>query len=258
MATKRFFWLKLPKSFSSSLAVKALLRLPDGLQILAVYILLLLEAVDKDGGITWQHVCGDQIEELALLVGTDTDSMRRALEELERLALVECFPDQDAIFLPQAVEFTGSESDSAPRTRKYRANLKEGTKAQNGADSSQNVTPAHNVTAEKSKSKRRDKEDTERKKNLPAAPDRASDFSAFWAAYPRKVGKAAAEKAFLKVEAPLQTLLDAVEAQKRSPRWTRDGGQFIPYPATWLNQRRWEDEIAEATPPVELPGIVHA
>ncbi len=96
------------------------------------------------------------------------------------------------------------------------------------------------------------------KQNTPAAPDRASDFSTFWTAYPRKVGKAAAEKAFLKVEAPLQTLLDAVEAQKRSPQWTRDGGQFIPYPATWLNQRRWEDEIAEATPPVELPGIVHA
>ena len=96
------------------------------------------------------------------------------------------------------------------------------------------------------------------KRKGPAAPDRASDFSAFWAAYPRKVGKAAAEKAFLKVEAQLHTLLDAVEAQKRSPQWTRDRGQFIPYPATWLNQRRWEDETPEAAPPVEVPGIIHA
>jgi hypothetical protein len=27
-----------------------------------------------------------------------------------------------------------------------------------------------------------------------------------------------------------------------SAEWTKDGGQFIPHPATWLNQKRWEDE----------------
>lgn len=67
-------------------------------------------------------------------------------------------------------------------------------------------------------------------------------FSAFWNAYPRKVGKGAAQKAFSKVGVPLDTLLTALEQQKRSDQWNRDGGQYIPYPATWLNQRRWEDE----------------
>lgn len=69
-----------------------------------------------------------------------------------------------------------------------------------------------------------------------------ASFSAFWNAYPRKAGKGAAQKAFAKVRVSLDILLSALEAQKRSDQWNRDGGQYIPYPATWLNQRRWEDE----------------
>ena len=45
------------------------------------------------------------------------------------------------------------------------------------------------------------------------------------------------------MDVPLQTLLDALEVQKRSNDWTKDGGQYIPYPAKWLNKRRWEDSM---------------
>ena len=62
--------------------------------------------------------------------------------------------------------------------------------------------------------------------------------------YPRKVGRGAAEKAFAAVN-PTEDLLDqmiqATKGQASSPAWVKDGGQFIPHPATWLNQRRWRD-----------------
>jgi hypothetical protein len=54
-----------------------------------------------------------------------------------------------------------------------------------------------------------------------------------------------ARKAFEKLnpdEALLQTMLDAIERFKRTAQWQEDGGRYIPHPATWLNQRRWEDE----------------
>lgn len=74
-------------------------------------------------------------------------------------------------------------------------------------------------------------------------------FDRFWAAYPKKVGKGAAEKAFAKapINGHLADVLTALERQKHSEQWQRDGGQFIPHPATWLNQRRWED--GDPTPP---------
>lgn len=74
-------------------------------------------------------------------------------------------------------------------------------------------------------------------------------FDRFWAAYPKKVGKDAAAKAFAKRKPNddlLAAMLAAVERQRTSPAWTKDGGQFIPNPATWLNQGRWQDEEPEA------------
>jgi hypothetical protein len=41
----------------------------------------------------------------------------------------------------------------------------------------------------------------------------------------------------------LQTLLTALDKQKKSTQWKKDNGQFIPHPATWLNGKRWEDQL---------------
>lgn len=69
-------------------------------------------------------------------------------------------------------------------------------------------------------------------------------FESFWEAYPRKTAKPEAVKAFarLKVDdALLQRMLVAIAEQRSCEQWRKDGGQFIPHPATWLNGRRWED-----------------
>lgn len=71
-------------------------------------------------------------------------------------------------------------------------------------------------------------------------------FARFWKLYPRKVGKDKALKAWgkLKLTADLYDLIVAALAKHvQQKAWTRDGGQFIPHAATWLNGKRWEDEI---------------
>lgn len=71
-------------------------------------------------------------------------------------------------------------------------------------------------------------------------------FTLFWEAYPRKVAKQAAWKAFraLRPSGPLlETLIRAVYIQAESDAWRRDGGKFVPHCATWLRGRRWEDEL---------------
>lgn len=72
-------------------------------------------------------------------------------------------------------------------------------------------------------------------------------FTEFWQAYPRKVGKGAAEKAWSKLKPDLQIVLSALAWQSRQDGWTKDQGAFIPHPATYLNQRRWEDEKPATT-----------
>jgi hypothetical protein len=83
-------------------------------------------------------------------------------------------------------------------------------------------------------------------KNTPIVPN--GDFELFWKAYPRKMSKGAAKKAWLKLkpkpnEQLLATILAAIERAKTSVEWTKDGGEFIPYPATWLRAEGWNDEF---------------
>lgn len=72
-----------------------------------------------------------------------------------------------------------------------------------------------------------------------------NDFERVWQAYPRKTGKGAARKRWAKLKpnaVTIQKMLDALAWQRYQPQWLKEGGQFIPHLATWLNQERWDDE----------------
>jgi len=70
-------------------------------------------------------------------------------------------------------------------------------------------------------------------------------FSIFWESYPKKVGKVDAERAWNKVKdkPEIDAILKSIEDHKRSEQWIKENGQFIPNPATFINQGRWFDEI---------------
>ena len=75
-------------------------------------------------------------------------------------------------------------------------------------------------------------------------------FDRFWKLYPNKKNKANARKAWAKLKVT-DHLFDQIAAGLArycaSPDWVKDGGQFIPHPTTWLNGKRWEDEVALPT-----------
>lgn len=75
-------------------------------------------------------------------------------------------------------------------------------------------------------------------------------FDAFWNAYPKKRDKGRVEKWFAHYS-PNEELVDkmikVVERLKDTEQWKKDNGKFIPYPATWLNAKGWEDEFETDT-----------
>jgi hypothetical protein len=90
----------------------------------------------------------------------------------------------------------------------------------------------------------------ERKKKNPPTPQGGSGytkaFELFWKECPKKIGKSYAFKCWKKikgVDAP--TIIQALRAQIAAEHFRgNDGKQYFPNPSTWLNQGRWEDEIA--------------
>lgn len=72
----------------------------------------------------------------------------------------------------------------------------------------------------------------------------AQEFQQFWQAYPKKVGKKAAWRAWrtAKDKPAVADILTAVDRATQSEQWRKEQGQFIPNPSTWLTQGRWGDE----------------
>lgn len=80
----------------------------------------------------------------------------------------------------------------------------------------------------------------------------SSQFERFWDVYPKKRAKKDALKAWEQLS-PSQNLVErmiqALDWQKKQDDWLRDGGQYIPFPATWIRGMRWEDA------PTEIPRM---
>ncbi len=76
-------------------------------------------------------------------------------------------------------------------------------------------------------------------------------FDEFWETYPKKKSKESARKAWAKIKPDTEKHQRIIQSIKdhmaRDPNWRKENGQFIPYPATWLNAGGWEDELPKAT-----------
>lgn len=132
-----------------------------------------------------------------------------------------------------------------------------------GGNDVTHVTPGN--ATERPKKKIRVEEDKKPKTLNPSSAgaddegEKVKLFDAFWAAYPRRVGKQDAHKAWTKLKIDsnpeLQAeILAAIEKQLQGADWRKDDGQFIPHPATWLRAGRWLDEVRPyVAPPPKLP-----
>jgi len=82
--------------------------------------------------------------------------------------------------------------------------------------------------------------------NMSSQPQHEEGWNQFWAVYPKRLAKKDARRAWDKL-VPDQNLvpliLKKLALAKSSDQWAKDSGKYIPFPATWLNGRRWEDEL---------------
>jgi hypothetical protein len=135
--------------------------------------------------------------------------------------------------------------------REYMRNYQRDRRTQAAAHVNTNVNTVNNVNAVNPRIR------IERNKDKYTGVSTTPGFDRFWTAYPKKKAKKDAQKAYDRVHpAPdeLEQLLAALERAKQSSDWKKDGGKFIPHPATWLNGERWNDEDdGVGTFPISLP-----
>lgn len=192
----------------------------------------------------------DWIEQTEALEDDERGRLFVAILEYARSGIAPDLAGRESILFPV---FKSQVDRDLENSTAYAENGKKGGKTKNSSQTEPKLTKPNQSEPKrpnKEKEKEEDKEkDNDKDEEITAAspPTRAksSDFDLFWRAYPKKVGKEAARKAFSRVKAPLESLLTAIERQKCGNQWTTENGRFIPNPATWLNQGRWEDEVAQ-------------
>lgn len=241
---KRFYWLKLDRNFFKRHDIRIIEALDNGKgkEYVLFYLKLLVESIDHDGALRFSQAIPYDEQMLSVVTNTDLEIVGQAIDIFKRYGLME-IDDDGTIFMTGLPNMVGSEADSTARVRKYRENIKKALQCNTDETSSNAEETSGNQSETQSKSKSKSKKKS-KEKEKEKEPEQDL-FDRFWAVYPRKVGKKDAVKAWNKLK-PDETLtiqiIEGVERWKLSTQWTKDGGQYIPYPATFLNGERWKDE----------------
>jgi hypothetical protein len=149
---------------------------------------------------------------------------------------------------------------------KYKTLVDTETKRQRNADrqarfrasrSTGIVTPSYATVTQNNAVSRHTDTDTDVLTTL--AQKCAPRFDDFWDAYPKKRGKQNAKAIWRRRNFDKQADLiieDVVSRTTSDPQWLKAGGEFIPYPATYLGGARWEDEASCASVSDEVDGAI--
>lgn len=267
MSDKRYYWLRLKEGFFDDKNIKFLRRQPNGDRLVIVYLQMQLKSLKTEGLIKYDKILPSCEEEIALELDEDAAIVSSAIEQLLRLGLIEKCDDQ-SIYMTALQELIGTETDAAERVRKHRERkalqCNAPVTACNTEKDRQLDLEKRDIPPISPTGKCDDIQKSQRVESLTVEMARGTGiekpadhsttlvekrFLEFWNAYPKKVGKGTAEKAFKKISLTQElflSILEAVKLQCQCEQWVKDCGQFIPNPATWLNQRRWEDDVQPA------------
>lgn len=179
---------------------------------------------------------------LAIMVGSTEREVERLLIELAEAGVFSRAPD-GTIYSRRMVRDAKASNEGREAVTKRWAN-----KGKSETPNSPPITPPNRTPCSLETEAEAETEDTSLRSVSPARAARSlppdpRGFTEFWDAYPAKVGKAAARKAFPKaVKAAGGDPAQIVFGLKARLHLFPTDPQFIPNPATWLNQGRWDDD----------------
>ncbi len=231
-------WIKLTTDMFDNRKIKHLRRLPEGNSIVLIWVMLLTMAgrCNASGMIFLTENIPYTPKMLADELDFEENTVVLALRALEDLNMV--ITNRGYFTIAGWEEYQNIEGmekiREQNRIRKQRQRENQKLLPDVSRDSHGTVTQCHatDIEIDKEEEIEIDKEDI-------------CSFDDFWTAYPKKKAKEAARKAWSKLK-PDETLgkeiIQAVIESAKTKDWKKENGKYIPYPATYLNGKRWEDE----------------
>ena len=234
-------WIKLTTDMFDNRKVKHLRRLPEGNNIVLIWVMLLTMAgrCNASGMIFLTENIPYTPKMLADELDFEENTVVLALKALEDLNMVVT----NGVYFAIAGWEEYQNTDRLSEIREYNRIAKQKSRAKQKALQA----PSDDVNDESMTSQRchDTEEDIEEDIEIDKDKEDIYPFDEFWLAYPKKKAKEAARKAWAKLK-PDETLgkeiIQAVIESAKTKDWLKENGKYIPYPATYLNGKRWEDE----------------
>ncbi|MEG1506511.1 MAG: phage replisome organizer N-terminal domain-containing protein [Bacilli bacterium] len=245
---KKFYWIKLKTDFFNRKEIDFLLSQNNGCEYIVLYQMLCLITANDNGELK------ESINEIIIpfdinKIARDTkyfdyDTIVVALELYKKLGLI--YEQNDKILkITNYQEMIGCETSYAQQKRAYRNGQKE-------VENTSKKEVGHSLDIVRQEI--RDKSIEYRYKNIYIYTDEKHSlddislvrFDTFWSCYPKKETKIKCQDWFKKNtldDTTFDIILNSLEKFKKCKQWKTK--QFIPQPITWLNQKRWLDEIEE-------------
>ena len=164
---KKYYWLKLQKTFFSDKKMKKMRLIAGGEIYTVIYLKLLLESLDNGGLIEFENICDNPAEELSLMIDETADNIKACLVILEKLKL--CEYNDNFISFNDIQDMIGSITTAGIRKSEQRKRIEQKTMEGQQEDNVPTVSPKCPPEIELEKDKEKDT-DTEREKE-PLAND---------------------------------------------------------------------------------------
>lgn len=161
---KKYYWLKLRESFFDEKKLKKLRSIAGGDTFTIIYLKMMLKSLQDNGVLYYEGLEDTFAKELAMDINEEPENVQVTVDFLLRVGLLE---DKGTEFsMPDVMASIGSESESAERVRRFRANHKPAKALPENEDVTQcNVTcnePVTTCNTEIEIEKRRDREEIEK------------------------------------------------------------------------------------------------
>lgn len=254
---KKYYYLKLKENFFDSEEMIILQNMPDGYLYSDILMKLYLRSLKNEGKLMFKNLIPYTPSALAQVVRHQTGTVEKALKIFQDLGLVEML-DNGAIYMLDIQNFIGESSTEADRIRKYRSQIKQDV--QMLQQTNNKSTPEIEKEIDININNIYGQDDLDHKEQEKSVkPLWEEQFEEFYKNYPKKVKKQDVKKWFKKNKPSSElfsSMMNSLEQFRGSKDWLKDKGQYIPYPSTWLNQKRWEDEeIGDIKPKTEHKEI---
>lgn len=241
---KKYYYLKLKENFFDSEEMIILQNMPDGYLYSDILMKLYLRSLKNSGKLMFKDLIPYTPSALAQVVRHQIGTVEKALRIFQDLGLIEIL-DNGAIYMLDIQNFIGESSTEADRIRKYRNQIKQDVQMlqQTNNKSTPEIELEKEIDINNNIYGQDELDQQLQEKSVKTLWE--EQFKEFYKNYPKKVKKQDVKKWFKKNKPSSElfsSMMSSLEQFRGSKDWLKEKGQFIPYPSTWLNQRRWEDE----------------